>query len=144
MTILHASLRLRPTRIGFLVRPTDLRAIRRIMRLCVCLWGGLYNPILPVCRALPGQWRRSADERLTGRQLTDGYLKFFEPDVFVEAAPGLAAACGISDDGFGSDRRVLPLDDVAQLEENGGGQFRFGLCIFDLYVSFVEGGFQFV
>jgi hypothetical protein len=60
------------------------------MRLCCCLWGGEFNPIIPVSRILPAAWKKEPFDRLTGANLTDGYLRFFEPDVFVEAEKGLA------------------------------------------------------
>ena len=56
MATISASLRLRPTRIGFLVSPTDMEAVRKIFRVCSCLWGGDYNPIIPVCDELPKEW----------------------------------------------------------------------------------------
>ena len=52
-----ATVRLRPTRIALLVRPSDLTSIRRFMRACTCLWGGVYNPIIPVFRSCPPDWR---------------------------------------------------------------------------------------
>lgn len=48
MSELSAEIQLRPTRIGFLVRPNDLASVRKVMRASVCLWGGIYNPIIPV------------------------------------------------------------------------------------------------
>ncbi len=84
MTTLYGSLKLRPTRIGFLVDPTSLDNVRRIMQVCTCLWGGLYNPIIPVCNELPEQWR---DRERSPQRLTENYLRFFEPDVFVECQP---------------------------------------------------------
>jgi hypothetical protein len=53
MTELSSTIRLRPTRIGFLVRPNDLSAVRNVMRCCACVWGGLYNPIIPVLPIRP-------------------------------------------------------------------------------------------
>lgn len=40
MAEIGASIKLRPTRIGFLVRPNDISSIRKIMRICCCIWGG--------------------------------------------------------------------------------------------------------
>jgi hypothetical protein len=45
MTTLYGSLRLRPTRIGFLVSPTNMAALRRVMQVCTCLWGGAYKAL---------------------------------------------------------------------------------------------------
>ena len=58
MTDLSATIRLRPTRIALLVRPSDSVSIRTFMRTCTCLWGGAYNPIIPVFRKRPAEWPR--------------------------------------------------------------------------------------
>ena len=96
VTDLSATIRLRPTRIALLVRPSDLLSIRRFMRICVCLWGGAYNPIIPVFRNRPRDWRPDVPDSLTGAQIARGYVEFFEPDVFVEAEPNLLERIGLS------------------------------------------------
>src|SRR5713226_5118577 len=97
MTTLNGSLRLRPTRLGFLVAPTNMPETRRIMQVCSCLWGGIYNPIIPVCNELPDKWRKPPFRDPTGEELAKGYVDFFEPDVFVESEPGLASLAGVAD-----------------------------------------------
>src|SRR5713226_7854592 len=89
MADISATIRLRPTRIGFLVRPTDMASVRKIMRACTCLWGGIYNPIIPVFRTPPKEWRVERFERVKGLAIAKGYIDFFEPDVFVESEDGL-------------------------------------------------------
>jgi hypothetical protein len=107
-TTVSASVRLRPTRIGFLVRPDDMAAIRQVMQVCTCLWGGGYNPIIPVCTALPEAWRDPPFREITGPQLAHGYIRFFEPDVFIETHDGLAAEVGVVDGelDFGEPRTI--------------------------------------
>ena len=95
MTEISANIRLRPTRIGFLVQPTDLSSVRKIMRACACLWGGIYNPIIPVFRNPPREWRSKRFERVKGLAIAKGYIDFFEPDVFVESKHGLAEEAGL-------------------------------------------------
>ena len=95
MSDLSANIRLRPTRIALLVRPSDVSSIRKFMRLCACLWGGACNPIIPVFRTRPREWRDDFPESMTGAQVARGYVEFFEPDVFVEAAPGLLEGIGL-------------------------------------------------
>jgi hypothetical protein len=96
MTKITANIRLRPTRIGFLVRPSDLASVRKIMRVCASLWGGLYNPIIPVFRTPPKEWKTEPYFRIRGYGVAKGYINFFEPDVFVEAEPGLAKHVGLN------------------------------------------------
>jgi hypothetical protein len=93
MSELSAEIQLRPTRIGFLVRPNDLASVRKVMRASVCLWGGIYNPIIPVFDRPPKEWRSDIYERFKGPAIAKGYVRFFEPDVYVEAEEGLLGAC---------------------------------------------------
>src|SRR4051812_25698288 len=94
MPELSADIILRPTRIGFLTRPTDLAAVRAIMRASVCLWGGVHNPIIPVFKREPIEWRPEIYRRFKGAEVAKGYARFFEPDVYVEAESGLLEEAG--------------------------------------------------
>jgi hypothetical protein len=96
MSQIPVNIRLRPTRIGFLVRPMDLASVRKIMRYCACLWGGIYNPLIPVFRKPPKEWKLEPFERLSGSDIAKGYIKFFEPDVYVESEQGLLEDCGLA------------------------------------------------
>ncbi len=145
MTTLYASLRLRPTRIGFLVRPGDLAAVRRIMRLCCCLWGGSFNPIIPVSHRVPRAWREAAVGRMSGAQLSSGYIRFFEPDVYVEASPGLATIAGLTRSETNRlERRIVPLDDLVSTEDGRRPEFLFGLDVFELYRDLYKRQYRFV
>jgi hypothetical protein len=95
---IYGSVSLRPTRIGFLIRPTqqNVSQVREIIRMCTCLWGGMFNPIIPVCATLPASWRQDQFRGITGKGLADSYIRFFEPDVYVEAEAGLAKEVGIT------------------------------------------------
>ena len=94
MPEIFAEIQLRPTRIGFLVRPSDLASVRTIMRTCACLWGGAYNPIIPVFKRPPKEWRAANYELFKGLAIARGYVRFFEPDVYVEAEEGLLEEAG--------------------------------------------------
>ncbi len=129
-------LKLRPTRIGFLVRPSNLRGLRSIFQLCSCLWGGMYNPIIPVSRSIPAAWRRGPHRRPAGRELAQGYVRFFEPDVFVETEPGLARSIGIANIAHPSLRsRVVTFVDFMNTRDGYGphSTFPFGLSMLNVY-----------
>ena len=144
MPSLYGELKLRPTRIGFLVRPSDRSNLRKVFQICSCLWGGMYNPIIPVSRSLPVAWRRHNRGRLSGRQLAMGYIRFFEPDVFVETEPGLAQSVGIVDDIYQPlYPRVISLDDLIK-SGTQSPEFKLGLHIFDVYRELHRTTFQFV
>lgn len=144
MPSLSADLKLHPTRIGFLVRPSDLPNLRKVFQICSCLWGGMYNPIIPVSRSLPAAWQRGYN-RPPGRQLARGYIRFFEPDVFVETEPGLAQSIGIANNTRSSlYPRVISLDDLVRSSKDRGPEFVFGLDIFDVYQELYRSEFRFV
>jgi hypothetical protein len=89
-----ASITVRPIRFGFLVDPKDRSALRHVLQINTCLWGGVYNYILPVPQKRPPRYREflCTDSgagmiklnliKGTGpsaRQLVDGLLEAFSP-----------------------------------------------------------------
>ena len=138
---LSATISLRPTRIALLVRPTDLSSIRRFMRICTCLWGGAYNPIIPVFRNRPRDWRPDMPDSLTGAQIARGYVEFFEPDVFVEAEPDLLERIGLDAlrKTAGLRHPVIPLKALlACREHRDWSELAFGLGITDVLMHVHE------
>src|SRR5882672_6564024 len=97
VTEIAADIRLRPTRIAFLTRPTSIASVRKIMRANMCVWGGSFNPIIPIFRTFPEEWRPEVFERTKPRAVSTGYVKFFEPDVYVEAEKGLLEEVGLGE-----------------------------------------------
>ena len=134
MSTIYGSIRNRPTRIGFLVNPRDMASIKKVMRLNTCLWGGTFNPIIPVGRNLPKAWRTHPRLGPTGLELAEGLLNFFEPDVFVETSPGLGKKIGISNREFGfADSRLLGFDKFNGHKKGVISDFYFGLNCFEVY-----------
>ncbi len=145
MTVLSATLRLRPTRIGFLVDPMDMAAVRQVMQICTCLWGGVYNPIIPVCASIPESWKSPPLRDPTGTQLANGYIDFFEPDIYVEAAPGLSTHLNIKgrelDLGQGRVSSITTLLAAASEQDDNPP---VGLSMFGLYKALYEREYKFV
>lgn len=141
----HGSVRLRPTRIGFLVHAEDAASISRIMRWSTCLWGGRSNPIIPI-GPYPSDWQHETKRfPRSDRVIADDYMKFFEPDVLVEAEPGLAEAIGygaLSKERY--DPQLMTLDALHQAEEGRRPELKFGLPIIDVYRAIYERQQQFV
>ena len=67
MESIHIRQRLRPSRYAFVVKEGDLAASLQAASVNAALWGGIYNPIIPLT---------PADRR-------DGLLKAFDPDRLV-------------------------------------------------------------
>jgi hypothetical protein len=51
MVTVNFTVRHRPARIGFLVHPGDFADLQSAAALCCVLWGGVYNPVIPVAAA---------------------------------------------------------------------------------------------
>lgn len=145
MASVSAHVRLRPTRIGLLVDPTDSTAVRQFMNVSAGLWGGVYNPIIPVCKAIPEQWSDAPFPSPSSEALAKGYIRFFEPDVFLEATPGISSNLGIKavDLELGH-TRVLPLSAMledATYQRDGPPT---GMSVFELYRSLYNHEFKFI
>jgi hypothetical protein len=142
---IYGSVKLRPTRIGFLVRPTqkNFAQVREIFRMCTCLWGGMFNPIIPVCSTLPGSWRKERFEKITGKGLADAYIRFFEPDVFVEVEAGLAKEVGIAASIRSISDRVVSLKQFVGSDARRRADFVFGLSALDIYRELYQKTFKF-
>jgi hypothetical protein len=126
------SVKLRPVRLGFLLPPGDLAVVRRVARLCSCLWGGRYNPMIPLFEDPPPRWVERC-HRVEGLDVTRGYVDFFEPDVLVEASEGMATKIGWDDgeSGFGLPR-VVPLDKFYEVNCRGQVEFAAGIDILNI------------
>lgn len=75
------SLRLRPIRIAFFLRPNDRESLLRAISINSFLWGGHLNPIIPLYRRAPKQWRREHLRSPSINMILEGYLDAFDPDV---------------------------------------------------------------
>ena len=45
---INAKVRVRPLRLGCLIKPNDRAALRRVIEVNTCLWGGIFNFIIPL------------------------------------------------------------------------------------------------
>ena len=105
------------------------------MRYCTTVWGGIYNPIIPVFRTPPKEWAIEPFDRIRGLGIARGYIRFYEPDVYVEAESGLIEQVGL---GALKDRHavypdVLLLSDLLKPEKHKDWcEPAFGLNIQDI------------
>lgn len=78
------NIRVRPLRIGFLVDPADKQGLYRAIEINTLLWGGSYNPIIPVYKHTPYKWEPHRVRNLiTPSDIISGYLSGFDPDLVV-------------------------------------------------------------
>ena len=137
MDDLSVKVRLRPIRFAFVVSPEDRANLRRIIYANTCLWGGMYNPIVPYFKRVPAWWDRHDLRFENAKQIVNGYLDFFEPDLIVEATKGIAT-------GFGIDpKRIISLSDLLPRSDRRDDK-GLGQTVFDLYRKLYKEEFQFV
>jgi hypothetical protein len=100
------------------------------------MWGGLFNPIIPVFQVGPKEWRKEKWRTGTkGRNVAKGYIEFFEPDAFIEAESGLAAEVGLEhlERKYVSHSRVMPLDALLRKREpRDFAELAMGLTVSDV------------
>ncbi|WP_152643348.1 hypothetical protein [Anaeromyxobacter sp. PSR-1] len=82
---------------------------------------------------VPSAWRKQLPSSVKGRDLALALVRFFEPDVFVEAENGLADKLGIRGDAHSFRRRVIPLAEFHSDTEGTGADFLLGQDVFELY-----------
>lgn len=103
------------------------------MRLCSCLWGGVLNPIIPVFRTAPKEWSLHTHDKSRGYQAAKGYIRFFEPDVYVEASSGMAEKLGLGHLRQPKiDERLVGLEEFFIQDRHNISDATFGLNIFDV------------
>jgi hypothetical protein len=137
MESITVNVRLRPVRFAFLVRPEDRAALLKIFQINTCLWGGMFNPIIPFFKNVPAWWERNGIKFDNAIQIMNGYLDYFEPDFVVEAEKGSAGAFGIDAE------RILQLDDILPVPSQRGERGR-GQSVLELYDHLYEKEYQFV
>jgi hypothetical protein len=126
--------RVRPTRIAFLVAPNDHIRYREIIQLNTVLWGGIYNPVIPLYRRRPAGLLDG--RRRTGLDVTSGYIGAFEPDLLVSAVDIDPAKLRFDK------TRFVTFDEFLNPHEDGG-DFRHGTTITPLFADLYRREFQF-
>jgi hypothetical protein len=93
------------------------------------LWGGLYNPIIPTFDRAPSRWRM-LHFRPNGLDIGHGYMRFFEPEVVVEAERGLAKKVGwIEGERFIEAKRTILLDEFITADPDKRISFASGVDV---------------
>lgn len=109
-----STVRIRPLRLAFLVKPSDRDGLRRIFEINSGLWGGIYNFIIPYFRVLPKRYHEQyVRKQVTALEMMKGLLDAFQPDLLIEMTPGIALTLGFDP------KRTLSPDDLIVRDERG-------------------------
>jgi hypothetical protein len=137
MALGQVSITLRPIKFGMLVDYADPDALLQAIRVSLFLWGGIFNPIIPVFEKTPDNWSDSPLPAPTPAEILQGYLRFFDPDVLVTCGaidPSSVASGG---------RSVISAADItAPITESGVPGYGIGL--FEILAALGEKEFKFV
>ena len=71
----------RPLRHAFLVDPTDVDSLQRVIEINTFLWGGKFNAIIPTFQDSPENWYDC--DNINPQDIVSGYLNNFDPDCVV-------------------------------------------------------------
>lgn len=84
MAFASIDLESRPIKIAFLVDYNDKKSLKTAVRINSVLWGGEFNPIIPVYKRLPRSLTNFSRYMSYDRHaITNGYLAAFDPDYVV-------------------------------------------------------------
>ena len=84
-----ANIKVRPLKLALLVDPNNASQVREAIRLACSLWGGMFFPIIPVYKRMPASWRNEAIRPPPAKDVLQGYVDAFDPDVLVQFAAEL-------------------------------------------------------
>ena len=131
MSNTNIDIRLRPIRFAFLVRPDNPEKVFETFCINTCLWGGKFNPIIPVPQKVQNL-------SIKDKQTFSKYLDFYEPDFIVETEKNLSK--GIDFDS----QRILQIDNLLEKEgieyfDNFGG---YGQSVKGLYTELYKEKFK--
>ena len=129
-------LSLRPIRFGMMVDPQRPKTVQQGIELNTALWGGQFNPLIPVLNRLPSAWRSSVHGQLTGPELTAGYVEAFDPDILV-------VCDGVNTESVSAgNREVITVDEL--LGESPQRGLRYGLGVLECAARFAHEELRFV
>jgi hypothetical protein len=127
---------LRPLRIAFVVPPNDRTSIYNAMRINSYVWGGHYNPIIPLFRKLPS-WLPKWNRPRTSAAFFRSYLELFDPDFVVRLGETKNVTLDI---GYAKE---LPADDLLQ-RVDACEEPSYGVGIFEILEHLLHEEFRFV
>ena len=138
MNKIDLSIRLRPIRFAYLTNPSDTNSLLRIFESNTCLWGGMFNPIIPFYKKTPKWWKNHPAEHENFKEIIKGYLNYFEPDFIVETKPGITKYLGIPKES------VISMNDlIVNKSFDEESWDTYGTNMFDVYKSLYQKEFKF-
>ena len=120
----------RPIRLAFLVNPTDVDSLQRVIEINTFLWGGKFNPIIPTFRDTPEDWYHCPD--INAQDIVSGYLNNFDPDCVVPMGE-----CSDYALNYGN-RDVIDHHSIFFVAAETDGTAGYGISIFETLNHFIK------
>lgn len=128
---------LRPIKLAFLVNPNDKNTILEAIQINTFLWGGIYNPLIPVYKRTPPGWDVTS-KRKSYKDVINGYIDTYDPDFIVNVS-NLNEINYIK-----GTRKVINSDDVYAKDKDKSLIPRYGLSIIEVMNQFIEDELKFI
>lgn len=126
---------LRPIRIAFVIPPWDRSAALYAMQISSFLWGGTYNPIIPLHQRLDRS-NPFFSEGGSAREVFEGYLKAYDPDYVVRLGSAKTAKVNLGN--------YTEIDGDEILTGIGkSGSPAYGIGLFEIFVHLLQRDFRF-
>lgn len=111
------------------------------MRLATIMWGGQMCPLIPVAKKMPPEW---SDTAVSASQISRGYVRFFEPDLLVQTAPGQLSAIGVNEEPkWSAHNRYFNSAELVRKDIGRAADLNVGVNIIYVYQKLFTDEFQF-
>jgi len=124
-------IRLRPLKLAFLVYYNDMKGLLEAIKTNTFLWGGQYNPIIPIFKHCPKVWIERISRNTRAKDIIQGYLANFDPDFVVPIGRAKETHLDITD------RKQISIEEITDgIKKEGLPKYGIGLReILDHYVK---------
>lgn len=130
------NIKLRPVRLAFLVDLYDKISLLEAIKINTFLWGGVYNPIIPVFKHVPNIWEDRHLKHSNSQDILNGYLDAFDPDFIVSLSKGVSKTI------IGHRKSFSPSEILSNVEKSGVPGCGIGL--FEILRFFINKELKFV
>jgi hypothetical protein len=127
---------LRPIRIGFVIQPWDRAAALRAMQISTFLWGGSYNPIIPLHQRIDRKSEFFFGAK-NAKEVFDGYFQAYDPDFVIRLGSAKKAKVDL-----GWYKEIEEDEILDNLTEDGIP--RYGIGLFEILNHLLEEEVRFV
>jgi hypothetical protein len=132
-------IKVRPLKLAYLIDPNSPEQVREAIKISSTLWGGSYNPIIPLYKKMPKTWREGPIKAPEPKKVILGYIDSFDPDILVQFSKEIPAF--VKDTGL----KIISPNEIWQQHGVYGSPFKahFGIGIFDVFNEIFEIHFKY-